>query len=254
MPRDDRIAHGVDDEVVSLARRYRKEAVASLVTVLRDPNSPASSKASASATLLAYSDGKPGQARQLTVADLASMPDDLRMELLQALLHHYIPGGWQALLKQACDDAVAQARLTFSKPNRFRRGPKAANPDAAVAPPVVQPAACISARSSARAAPAAAAYAAPAASAFKRPLMPSPSERVNAGINPPNIVQLPGTRREASSLLNSNAARPPPYGLRYGTVETLERTQDATPSNGGIHPDVVRRSAFKDPLNPWRRG
>ena len=75
----------IDDEVVSLARRFRKEALASLVTVLRDEHAPASARAQASATLLEYSDGKPGQARQLTVADVTAMTPYLRENLLTRL-------------------------------------------------------------------------------------------------------------------------------------------------------------------------
>jgi hypothetical protein len=118
MPRHD-LAPVVDDEVVRLARRFRKEAVASLVATLRDDRAPASAKASASATLLSYSDGKPGMARQISVADIGQMTPALRQELLHALLVHFqteLPAQFQALLKSAVDDAVAQARLTFAKP------------------------------------------------------------------------------------------------------------------------------------------
>jgi hypothetical protein len=123
----------LDDEVVTLARRYRKEALASLVTVLRDEHAPASARAAASAKLLEYSDGKPGMARQLTVADIGNMPDDLRQQLLEALLTYYMPGGFQALLKAACDDAVAKfaaRKAALPRPRMTRRAPvpPASNP------------------------------------------------------------------------------------------------------------------------------
>ena len=219
----------IDDEVVSLARRYRKEALASLVTVLRDESAPASARAQASAKLLEYSDGKPGQARQITIADVSHMPDELRQQLLDALLGHYMPNGQRALLKAACDEAVARAGLSLRV--GFVRGPKA---QAALNPPpasAVQPQ-----RSSAQAELEPAAYAATAEAP------PSHDSRANALTNDPpdNVVPIHGDR--------------PAFGIRYGTADTLDRILDTTPSNsGGIPPDVVRRSALKDPLDPWRR-
>jgi len=125
----------LDDEVVSLARRYRKEALASLVTVLRDEHAPASARAAASAKLLEYSDGKPSQARQLTVADVSAMTPSLRQELLHALLVHYqteMPAQFKAMLKASVDEALRlQAALPKppltdpAKVTKFKRGPLA---------------------------------------------------------------------------------------------------------------------------------
>ena len=60
----------------------------------------------------------------MTVADVAAMSDEQRQQLLDALLTHYAPNGFQALLAQSCDEAVKQYQQTIAahKPNRFRRG------------------------------------------------------------------------------------------------------------------------------------
>jgi hypothetical protein len=229
----------IDDEVVSLARRYRKEAVASLVTVLRDESAPASARAQASAKLLEYSDGKPSQARQITVADLASMPDALREDLLNALLSHYMPSGHQALLRQACEDAVKQAGLSLRV--GFVRGPKAQAAPADLAPPLTPPCDPISRDSSGHLGEAGACPGETPLAAVG-PGFRGDGEQFNCALKSPNVVQLPGTRRE------------PAVGLRYGTIDTLEQTHATAPNpHGGVHPDVVRRSALKDPLDPWRR-
>ena len=130
----------IDDEVVSLARRFRKEALASLVTVLRDEHSPASAKTAAAQQILAYSDGKPGPSKPLTVADIGQMTPDLRSELLYALLTHFqveLPLQFQQMMRAAVDDALAlQAALPAPKPRRFKRGPLAGpRPDVPRWPP-----------------------------------------------------------------------------------------------------------------------
>jgi hypothetical protein len=71
--------------------------------------------------------------------------------------------------------------------------------------------------------------------------------RVNCAINsPPNVVQMPGTRREDAFSLNSKNARPLPRG--WARTTRVEPYQPDASSNGSIHPDVVARSALKDPL------
>ncbi|CEF48880.1 unnamed protein product [uncultured bacterium] len=260
MPRPNLTA--IDDEVVSLARRYRKEAVASLVTVLRDEHAPASARAQASAKLLEYSDGKPSQARQLTVADIAQMTPDLRQELLCALLIHYqveLPAQFQQMMRDAVDDALA-LQAALPKPPRFKRGklagkgpevprwppaPRVAEPRPALAP------ATNAIRSDLSGVPGDPRHAttAPPQEAAVAPLKtedgaPSddPLARRLAGEPPDNVVTLPGT------------ARRPAFGIIYGTAETLEQTQATAPNpHGGIHPSGVERSALKDPLDPWRR-
>jgi hypothetical protein len=141
-------------------------------------------------------------ARQITLADVSSMPDDLRQQLLEALLSFYMPGGFKALLKAACDDAVAQfaalqAALPPPKPPRFRRGPRALRGDAPV-PPALSPGAdAIRSDSSGVSASAGGCIGDAPAS----PLLP-PSNRVS------NVVTLPGTRREDPFSQNCDNDRP----------------------------------------------
>jgi hypothetical protein len=231
----------LDDEVVSLARRYRKEALASLVTVLRDERAPASARAAASAKLLEYSDGKPSQSRQLTVADLGSMPDDLRMQLLEALTNYYVPDGFKRMLAQACEDAVALAHALPKPPkNRFKRGPLAGAPACVPRWPPTPPANAIRSDLSGEAGGGRhATTSQPEAPAVRA----AHAAHAPPAVRPANVVQLPGTKA--------------PYGLIYGTAETLEHSQASAPNpHGGIHPSGVERSALKDPLgpfDPWRR-
>jgi hypothetical protein len=98
-----------DIEVVELARRFRRESIATLISVSRNERAPASARAMAARTLLEYSDGKPGQAQRITVADLPSMTADQRNELLSALLFQYeteLPGEFKQLMQQITDEAV----------------------------------------------------------------------------------------------------------------------------------------------------
>jgi hypothetical protein len=228
MPRHD-LAPVVDDEVVRLARRFRKEAVASLVATLRDDRAPASAKASASATLLSYSDGKPGMARQISVADIGQMTPALRQELLHALLVHFqteLPAQFQALLKSAVDDAVAQARLTFAKPKpakpcRFIRQapvPEAVPPNmltlgaTAPEPPAADPpeAAIRSDLSGISVAPPGSTpeTARPPLSAPRSPSGGASDEAFSNLANRSNVVTLPGTRREHPFSQNCDNDRP----------------------------------------------
>jgi len=103
-----------DEEVTKLVRRYRPESLATLISVCRDERAPASARASAASKLLEYSDGKPGQAKQVTVTDVAAMSDKQRQQLLDALLGHCAPGGFQALLAQSCDEAVKQYQQSLA--------------------------------------------------------------------------------------------------------------------------------------------
>jgi hypothetical protein len=54
-------ARTIDDEVTSIARRYKVEAVATLIAVCRNEDAPASARATAATTLLAYAEGRPSQ-------------------------------------------------------------------------------------------------------------------------------------------------------------------------------------------------
>jgi hypothetical protein len=116
----------IDDEVTSIARRYRREAAATLVTVCRDEDAPASARAQAATKLLEYADGRPVAAKQVTVTDVAAMTDEQRQELLHALLTHYeteMPGQFKAMMTEAFSEAMARQALPApQRTNRFRRG------------------------------------------------------------------------------------------------------------------------------------
>ena len=117
-----------DTTITEFAKNHRLDVAAVLVQIARDESAPAAARASAAERILAYSDGRPGQARQLTTADLASMSSDLRAELLHALLTYddiTLPARIKA---QIVDEMLAQyqASLPAPQPNRFVRGPHAA--------------------------------------------------------------------------------------------------------------------------------
>jgi hypothetical protein len=191
-----------DDSLIRFAQTYRLEAAAVLVQVAKDETAPAAARSSAAEKILAYSDGKPSQARQLTVGDLQAMPDDLKMELLQALLSHYMPDGFQKILKSACDDAVAQfaavQAASLPKLNRTKIPKFVRRAPVADLPPALEPAAdAISGDLSADLdVPGGCIGDAPAS-----PLLP-PSNGIS------NVTQLPGTRREHPFSQNCDNDRP----------------------------------------------
>jgi hypothetical protein len=96
------------DELIKFARKYRTVAAAALVQIVSDESAPAAARISAAERILSYSDGRPGQARPVTVADIARMDDDQRFELLNALVQHYWPAGVNALIAAAVDEAFKQ--------------------------------------------------------------------------------------------------------------------------------------------------
>jgi hypothetical protein len=119
----------MEDELIGFARRHRTEAAASLVAVIRDSTATASSRTQAATKLLEYADGRPGQAKAITVADLGSMTDEQRMELLQALLTHYLPeGALQAMLRESVTEAVKLLPAPPTPKFGFRRGTDAPTP------------------------------------------------------------------------------------------------------------------------------
>jgi hypothetical protein len=120
--------HSTNDEAVArLARNYRHESIATLVTVARDPEAPASARAMAARTLLEYADGRPTQARQPTIADVAAMSDEQRMQLLEALVYHYTPSGLTSLVQQSVGQ-LEERMSAQPRPNRFTRGEPAPLP------------------------------------------------------------------------------------------------------------------------------
>jgi hypothetical protein len=117
------------DDLTSFARKYRQEAAAALVTVIRDDTAPASARTAAAERILAYANGRPQAAKQITVVDIGRMTEEERMELFQALLHHYLPeGSLQALLKQSVDEAMLLLPPPGTAKFGFRRGKDAPTP------------------------------------------------------------------------------------------------------------------------------
>jgi uncharacterized protein (UPF0147 family) len=117
-----------DLTITKFAQHYRLEAAAVLVQIARDETAPANARAAAAEKILAYSDGRPGASKAITVADLDLMSDEQRNELLNALLTKYeteMPGQFKALMEEAYLSALK--RLDAPKPKiGFRRGPPAA--------------------------------------------------------------------------------------------------------------------------------
>jgi hypothetical protein len=77
----------------------------------------------------------------------------------------------------------------------------------------------------------------PSLSSPSEPEAPSaPSPAAAEGMSEPLAAAPPGP-----------AERPPPYGLRFGTAETLEENDRDMPSSNAVHPSVLRRSLRPGP-------
>ena len=124
-------------------------------------------------------------------------------------------------------------QAALPKPNRFRRGPLAnKGPEVPRWPPT--PSSTGIEGNSHRGKS--------AASVHNHRPPPSPLQCAMQAIGPDNVVvQMPGTAR---------ADRPTSYRSSIMELDTdLERNLDTAPNpHGGIHPSVVARSVFKDPL------
>jgi hypothetical protein len=127
---------------ITISDRFRDDAVACLVQIVRDEGAPAAARASAARDLLAYNAGRPGQSRPIKAADLGRLSEDERQELFHALVTHYFPGGIQALLRESVDQALlalpAPDQPTTTGKYQFRRGaakPSASQPTATAHPP-----------------------------------------------------------------------------------------------------------------------
>jgi hypothetical protein len=101
-----------------MAAKYRKEAIAVLVATTRNERASATSRSNAARALLEYSDGRPAMAKQVTVADIASMTDVEQHALLDALLQNR-----QLRFPQWWHDAVIRMaeHLVNTDPNIERR-------------------------------------------------------------------------------------------------------------------------------------
>jgi hypothetical protein len=120
------------DEVATIARRFRKESIAALVAVTRDARAPAAARAQAATKLLEYASGRPTQAKQVTVADVATMSMDETMALLRACcdrIERQCPGLlWDVLNKAALEPGPLRR-------NRFSRGEPDGPRPAHIVPP-----------------------------------------------------------------------------------------------------------------------
>jgi hypothetical protein len=230
----------VDDEVVTIARRYKVEAAATLVTVCRDEHAPASARAQAATKLLEYAEGRPAQSRQIAVADIGAMSDQERLALLRALLVHFDreqPGFLRQLMADAYIDAAQQ--LGLPKPNRFTRG----------TPPtlIAQPESRQSVRSSLK----------------NTNSHSGVRERGDAheGHAPAVVGDAPEVPRHRAT----GDVQPLPLGTHPVIPQPeLEPINDRPVNGHSVHPDVVTRSALPNPGMamdlafrgygyPWRR-
>jgi hypothetical protein len=126
-----------DHTTIRINDRFRNDAIACLVQLVRDESAPAASRAQAATKLLEYSVGRPVSAKPITMADIEAMSEETRQQLLHALLVHYrtaLPGEFQALLTAAVNEAlVQQATITANSlavkvPPFTRRAPIPALP------------------------------------------------------------------------------------------------------------------------------
>jgi hypothetical protein len=128
----------IADEVATLARRYRRESIATLIAAIRDERARPTARITAAVKLLEYAAGKPGPARQVTIADVNAMTRDECVDLLHACcerLERVEPG----LLWEIMGKTVERAGVPRS--NRFTRGSASAAgaPKPPGAPPHRQP-------------------------------------------------------------------------------------------------------------------
>ena len=92
---------------ITITDRFRDDAVACLVQIVRDENASPAARAQAARDILAYSDGRPAHAQPIKAADLGRLSDAERQELLHALLTHYLPpGALEEMLRESVTEAV----------------------------------------------------------------------------------------------------------------------------------------------------
>jgi hypothetical protein len=116
----------------ALLRAMRASALkqnGSLLLAMREPEAPGTPARVAAATkMLELSNGRPGQAKPITVADLPSMTQEQRKELLAALLFQYeteMPGQFKQLLQEITDQAMdlLMSRMAAAPPPRLTHQP-----------------------------------------------------------------------------------------------------------------------------------
>jgi hypothetical protein len=111
-----------DETVTRFAQRHRLRAAACLIQVINDEDASASARVTASQSILAYSDGKPGVTKHVTPADVAAMSIGERHSLWKALFD--IETEFPDFIVDRINDTVQREarRLTTAKTNRFTRG------------------------------------------------------------------------------------------------------------------------------------
>jgi len=75
----------ISNELVTFAKRYQREAAATLVQVIRDENAAPMARISASREILSYASGRPTTARPITSADLRLLTYEEKLALFTAL-------------------------------------------------------------------------------------------------------------------------------------------------------------------------
>jgi hypothetical protein len=251
-----------DEEVAAVARRYRRAALATLITVARNERAPASARAQAASRLLEYSDGKPAQARPPVIADLATMPLEQRMQLWNELTFSFnaeegLPAELQRMLNEAYEYAVQRqaerqgARrdpnapdlgsdepgAVLPRPNRYTRGnPEPPSPHRLQREPIIRPG------GAPLSAPLAASLGNPDRGAqVEGPVIVGPPAASTVeppeGAEPDNVIPLnPPLPRGCHPLIRQPA--PSPIGATANTGGI-----SAIPA-GGVHPDVLARSTL----------
>src|SRR5215471_16677059 len=115
-----------DDSVTKFAQKNRLLGAAVLLQVASDESAPPNARVAAAEKILAYSDGRPGTSRRITLTDVASLNADQRQQLAEALigvmshderphllallLAHYeleMPGEFEAKMVEAFEEALA---------------------------------------------------------------------------------------------------------------------------------------------------
>src|SRR5215469_13505964 len=147
-----------DDSVTKFAQKNRLLAAAALLQVTGDESAPPNARVAAAEKILAYSDGRPGISRRITLTDVASLTADQREQLAEALVgvmahderQHFLhllltyyelemPGDFKAKMVDAFQEALAKE----AKRPRFQRDALPSLP-----PPLPSPAATLSQPSS----------------------------------------------------------------------------------------------------------
>jgi len=145
-----------DDSVTKFAQKNRLLAAAALLQVTGDESAPPNARVAAAEKILAYSDGRPGTSRRITLTDVAALTADQREQLAEALigvmshderqhllhlqLRYYeleFPGEFKVKMLEAFEEVMAK-QAKPAKRGRFERDALPLLP-----PPLNSPASCV---------------------------------------------------------------------------------------------------------------